>query len=266
MVIRVMLAAAATMVLADERSLHAQIKRLPHASAATEETGRIRGRVFDLAQAKSLPEVRVRTIELYRFGKRTKWAEVKLDEKGRFVFDDVPAGRVRVRPVFSADETDGVVLPSLTLETTVRAGTTTDVGLFGEGRAVTGTLALPDGVTPESVRVRLILEAPPLRAMRNLRDGRPTPVAHVYRAVSTERRPLAAIADAQGRFQIEGVAEGTYRVTASITGDGKPVRLSFEGKVEQDYPAVEHGRLQVPLMPDGRSDEPLNIGTLRFSL
>jgi hypothetical protein len=225
---------------------------------AKHETGRIEGRVTT-AEWKTSPRIHVDSIELFVRDSGRSSAVAKLDESGRFVFEDVPVGRVRLCPVFAVGDIEGVRLGStLTIPTHIRSGQTNDITYFGKGRPVTGRIVLSDNIDPNKVHVQLTLIAPPLRALRDRRDGLPTPVAKVYGAV--QHRTLESLVDDNGRFRIERVREGNYRLTASVPGE----RLRFAGKVEESYPAMPYGQLAVDFISHGESEDPLDLGTVRF--
>ena len=228
-------------------------------------TGRIEGRVLKLADASHLPELRVRRIELYLADSPRKSAQVEVDEDGTFIFEGVPSGRVRINPVLRVgdDQGDVKVSSALFLPTIIRAGETTRLTLFGKGRPVAGRVVLPGHIKPEHGRVRLQLLAPPFRTMTD-RNGRITPGWRAYSVLTA--RPLEAELDGEGRFRIEGVREGHYRITAVAPVEGEPVGLSFDGVAEPGYPHVEWGKLTIPLAADGGSDKPYDLGALSFKL
>ena len=70
---------------------------------------------------------------------------------------------------------------------------------------------------------------------------------------------LESLVDDDGGFRIENVREGNYVLTASANGQG----LRFVGK-DKGYPALPSGQLTVDFMSDGESEEPLNLGMVRF--
>lgn len=225
-------------------------------SIAKQETGRIKGRVA--SEFKTSPPIRVDSMELFLQDSGRRSAVAKVDESGRFVFENVAVRRVRLRPLFTVGDVENVPLGStLTLAVLLRAGQTKEVTYFGKGRPVTGRIVLPDNREPKKVQVQLTLIAPPPRALRR-QDGRPTPLAEVYGAVQMHAS-LESLVDNDGGFRIENVREGNYQLTASANGQ----RLRFVGK-DQGYPDLPSGQLTVDFMPDGESKEPLDLGMVRF--
>jgi hypothetical protein len=220
--------------------------------------GRIEGRVLRTPKG----ELQLQAIELYPSGERFPAKAVAPDAEGRFAFADVPAGSVWLRPVFRGGEREGVSLPSiLDLFTTVTAGQTTSVGLFGRGRPVTGELQVPDGVRPETVTVHLTVKAPPFRG--NGRGTAQNPHWQLYGWLTKELE-LHARLDARGRFRIEGVREGTYQFSATVDAKPRDTLLRIDQVVEPGLANLQDNRLGVSLMPNGESDRPLHMGIIRM--
>jgi hypothetical protein len=220
------------------------------------------------------PEVRLKSIDLFDMsGSRDPLAAAEIDEDGRFSFDGVPAGPVRLRPVFEILSPE---MPSsvsrefslgdlFTLRTSVRAGETTELAFFGRGRPVTGKIVLPEGIKPQDASVRLTMIEPPRRAMWGRGERpRPTPLAVAFSMVKPDRELESEPLDADGKFRVEGVPEGTYRLHVTIRGQNEPARVWFTGYAEGQAEWVKNGRFDVPLMKDGTSETPLDLGSPRF--
>jgi hypothetical protein len=264
------IALSALLLLTGSALSGAEQQPSPGQIATAPRIGRVEGRVLDLPKVPGLPDVVVRSVKLeLPGGGRDAFAEATVGEDGRFVIENVPASPVQLRPVFEVGrERLRVESPPFSYSTLVYEGKTTQVALFGKGRPVTGTLALPGGVKPQGVRVGLALVAPPRRAMQPSREGAlPNPLAEVFHRLQPQK-PLDATVDADGRFRIEGVREGTYDLTATAARaeDGNAVRLRFDGKAQPSYPSVENGRLTVYLMAGGERTEPLDVGLLHFGM
>lgn len=222
-----------------------------------QKTGTIVGRAFPFQNSSLTPEVRVESVELFIKDDRFKSAEARVDEEGRFVFNEVPSGRVRLQPTFSAGAAQGITLSSsLTFSTTVVSGKTREATFFGRGRPVTGQILVPPGIDAKRLRVELILVAPPFRAMFGSSGNKPTPLAHVYERLRMEAGNPSASLDEHGRFRIERVREGTYWINVTD--------LAFANKETPGYPAIEGGKLKVDLMAGGEFHDPLELGALRF--
>ena len=266
MIVRTLLVATALLVPLDLLRATAQEHAPSAGPTADPQTGRIEGRVRPLPDAGPLPNVRVRSIQLYLDSPR-EFARVEVDEDGRFAFEGVRPGGARINPVLQVGDDPGHVTLSsaLLLPTTVRAGETTRLTLFGNGRPVAGRVELPGHVEPRHGRVTLQLLAPPFRA-RTDRNGRIThgPGWRAYSVLTA--RELAAELDGQGRFLLEGVREGNYRIKAVALVEGQPVDLSFDRVSEHGHLHVDRGKLTVPLATDGGGDKPYDLGTLGFTL
>jgi hypothetical protein len=218
-----------------------------------------------------LPEVRLKSVSLRVWTSNDPIAEAVIDDEGRFSFDSVPAGVVRLEPNFEvvSPEADapgrtfslaGVFTPY----TTVQAGKTTEVAFFGRGRPVTGKIELPEGIKPADASVRLTMRDPPSRAMYGRgKQPRPTPLAVAFGRVKPDRE-LEVQLDADSRFRLEGVPEGTYRLHVTIRNQKQPTQVWFRGYAAGQSEWVKNGMFEVPLMKNGASDVPLDLGAPRF--
>lgn len=222
-------------------------------------TGRIEGRISQFPTAEYLTAVRVQAMDLYVGDSGRLFARAVVDADGSFVFEDVPAGRTRLNPVFDVGEEQkkATLLEALRPPTIVRASETRELVLFGKGRPLEGTLVLPASVSPENVRIGLEVPAPPTRGVAGQERS---PDWDVYEALTAT--PLEAQLDSEGRFRIEGVREGNYRIWADRVDTGE--RLVFSGTADAGYPQIENGRLTVPFLTDGGSDKPFDLGSIRF--
>jgi hypothetical protein len=228
---------------------------------AEQKMGRIEGRILEFPTVNNLTPVRVRSIDMYVADSGQRFATAESGEDGRFVFENVPAGRVQLNPQFDvgAERKNATLPKALRLPAIVRDGETLQLALFGKGRPVVGKLVLPPSVKPESVRVRLEVPSPPRRVIPGVEHS-PDWDVHTLLTAS----PLESKLDAEGRFRIEGIREGNYRLGAYIV-DGSE-RLAFSGTAKPGFPHVEHGSLTIPFMKDGGSDESFNLGSLLFDL
>jgi hypothetical protein len=266
-------------------------RELSAAPVSEKQSGRLEGRIklpdrpkvklpdFALAAIEAIgteiPKVRLKSISLLVWTAKDPIAEAEIDEDGRFAFESVPAGVVRLRPNFETVWPDGFQKPptasrtfslgsSFTLHTTVQAGKTTKVAFFGRGRPVTGKIELPEGIKPAGASARLTMLDPPSRAMYGrLGQPRPTPLAIAFGMVTPERE-LESELDANGRFRIEGVPEGTYRLHVTIRQPNEPAQVWFRGYAAGEPEWVKNGIFTAPLMKDGTSEVPLDLGAPRF--
>ncbi len=225
------------------------------------------------ALAAESPQVALHSVSLLVPNARDPLAEVQPDEEGRFVFENVPAGRVSLRPNFiivgyERPEAIGQTFslgPIYSPPAYIKAGKTSELAFFGEGRPVSGKLSLPQWIKPENVEVRLTMTEPPVRALYgNTGKGR-TPTAVAYALVKPDRELKSKI-DSHGQFQIAGVREGRYRISTSASGLPETQRLSFDGVAQPGQEHVEYSLFDVPLMKDGTIDKPLDLGTLKFAV
>jgi hypothetical protein len=200
----------------------------------------------------------VRSIELFEKDSGRPSSKAEVDSEGHFVFEDVPAGRVRLQPLFRVGESDYDVSCSsaLLLPAILRSEEPLQITLFGKGRPIVGKVVLPPEVKPERVRIWLGLPAPPARTLR----GATLDLYSVLKA-----NALESPVDAEGRFRIEGVREGNYWIHATNLDDSsKP--LFFSGVEVAGHPHVEYSKLTVPFMEGGQSDKPHDLGSLKFEL
>lgn len=230
-----------------------------------EEIGRIEGRVLAVPQIELLPKVTAHSVELFVGSSGRPFAEAKIDAEGGFVFENVPAGGIRLQPLFRVGDNDrNTSVPSaLLIPTFLSAGSTMEVAFLGEGRPVEGRIILPQGVKPEQARVWLQLLAPPFRAMQNTNGRRSfSPEAVVYEVLT--KGSLESELDDNGRFTISGVREGNYRILVTLT-DEKSDRLVFANVVKPGSPFVTNGVFVVPFMAGGSAEKPHDLGTLEFA-
>lgn len=212
----------------------------------------------------AFPEVSVQAIDLHVSGGGGKpFSTAMPDKDGKFVFENVPAGGVMLNPVFRVGPKEGVRDPAALLAPTrVRPGETTTCSLFGNGRPITGQVTLPSSFKPEDCRIELHYSAPPMPRVPGT-DFRETHdlAWHIHGLLAGERR--TATLDAQGRFRIDGVREGNYRIFVLGKRDGKPVQLGFESALQPGSSPVEHGKVTIPLMSGGESDQSHDLGMLK---
>jgi beta-lactamase regulating signal transducer with metallopeptidase domain/peroxiredoxin len=157
----------------------------------------------------------------------------RTDERGRFGFDWVIPGSGRISRSVVTKLSGGASqhMPCWPEFVEVKPAQTVQVTIGGKGRPVTGRIAV-DG-TPEA----------PIDWTRN------EPVEIAW---------FAAHIDKDGRFRIEDIPSGRntldVRVNAPSHGAGGPVI----GRAKRDF--------TLPEMADGRSNEPLDLGTITVEL
>ena len=195
--------------------------------------GRIEGGVrigsrFGSDQEVAFQPDRPNRAYLWSFGYSTQ-----TDERGRFHFDWVIPGSGRISRSVVTKLSGGASqhMPCWPEFIDVKPGQVLQVTIGGKGRPVTGRIVVEG--TPEA----------PIDWARN------EPVAIGWFAAHIEK---------DGRFRIDDIPSGQHtlnvRVNAPSHGAGGPVI----GRVKRDF--------NLPEMPNGRSNEPLDLGTITVKL
>ena len=169
------------------------------------------------------------------------------DKQGRFSINKVPPGEGMVGPHL---RTGGNLQMTHGERYTLPAGETIHVMIGGTGRPVTGRLALPKGADVEvawQLSKAIVETAPRVNTDREAKEAR------------RDRRAFVAIMQADGSCRINDVPAGDYALAVTLALYGP---LGGMGKA---IGSLEH-RFTVPPMPGGRSDEPLDLGTLTVPL
>lgn len=202
--------------------------------------------------------------------------QTRCDAAGKFTFDRVPAGWFEVGYL----KQTGEVFSSPTSRTpvVVKTGATTQMKLGGEGWPVMGRFVPPAGYSGP------VYFGAGLRALATVRPEQPKPANYdqmtkreqqdwyrqwrntpQYQAYSDAvwhdpnwRHYTFRIA-ADGSFRIEDVIPGRYDLTVWLeerfTGQGRPQEIG-----------AYNGTIEVPAIPGGRTEEPLDLGNLTVSM
>ena len=189
----------------------------------------------------------------------------RTDKDGRFKIDFVAPGVLtvgrQVRDVLGS----GYTLSNL-VEVEVAPGQTIHVEIGGKGRPVIGRFALPGGTAVldlASSQVRLRSEPPVLRMPDGFIDFTDEQwsawwegfqVSPEGRAYLAGDRQFAVALNPNGAFRVEDVPAGRYVLKLTYRGD---VGDGSSGRL-----AVARAEVEVPEIPGGRSDTPLDIGTI----
>ncbi len=202
--------------------------------------------------------------------------ETKCDTAGSFVFDKLPPGWFEVGYLVSVGEASASITCRTPVE--VEAGRTAELILGGTGRPVVGKFVPPLGYDMP------IYFGNGLRALDTVRPERPYPDNYdqmkkreqqqwykqwrktdeykKYRDavwLDKNRRQYTFKINKDGSFRIEDVIAGEYDLTVWIeerlTGQGRPEEIA-------DY----DGTIEVPEIPGGRSDEPLDLSKLELTM
>ncbi len=175
--------------------------------------------------------------------------DTRTNDDGRFAFDRVIPGQGLVTRAIVTDYgrfSQHWVCGGEAVD--ILPGRTTAVRIGGNGRPVIGRV-VPEG-TPETPIEWA--HNPPVKMTRPKHEGDKTPSPYVI---------LGSNFDKDGRFRIDDVTPGTYDLAFSI--NAKPNPEVFE-------PGEAFGSVRmsvtVPEIPGGRSDEPLDLGTITAKL
>jgi hypothetical protein len=180
-------------------------------------------------------------------------ATATTDDTGHFMMDYIPVGKVMVG--LWTPLTGGVGQSAMTqiVHLQTEPGQTTHVAIGGTGQPVVGRLVAPAGFENQidwvtfSPNVSTVI---PLSKFPDQLSTMTQEEKNQWRQMEMHSYPMLVNAD--GSFRVEDVSSGTYEVQISLTeplSNGVSiVRHSF-------------GReFTVPELPNGRSDEPLNLG------
>ncbi len=183
--------------------------------------------------------------------------EATTDDAGRFTFDRVMPGEVAVsREILikqmPSSQTWGF---SHTTRVEVAPGATARVDVGGTGRPVVGKVKAPAGLAGPIDWTfssnNLIPKVPPIPAALILSGLRKAPrLAGGGYTVKLE---------ADGSFRVEDVEAGTYDFLIVVN---EPPSDPFKVGLGQEVLATARLEVVVPAMPGGRSDDPLDLGTV----
>jgi beta-lactamase regulating signal transducer with metallopeptidase domain/peroxiredoxin len=202
--------------------------------------------------------------------------ETECDANGSFTFEKVPAGWFEAGYLIRTGDSGWSITSRMPVE--VKSGETAEITLGGSGRPVVGKFVPPAGYD------KSIYFGNGLRALNRTRPDEPRPDDYdrmtkrqqqqwrtqwrktdQYRQYSDAywhdpnwRHYTFRIND-DGSFRIEDVIAGKYDFTVWIEE-----RLGGGGPPEEI--AGYYGTIEVPEMPGGRSDEPLDLGELELSM
>ena len=177
--------------------------------------------------------------------------ESKADASGRFVFERVKPGKVTISrdiPVRTSPSSMTIHRGS-SVSIDVASGTTAHATVGGNGRPVVGRLIAPaqlaDQIDWSRSNNSLIVRRTPLSAGEKP-NPRPAPRSH------------GVVLSRDGSFRIEDVEAATYDLIFVVNEAPQdpqgPPSYKVLGTARRD--------VTVPEMPGGRSDEPLDLGTI----
>jgi hypothetical protein len=192
--------------------------------------------------------------------------ETQADESGRFVFDRVAPGRnIICRRADNPDKQGWTFTHPVYVD--VKPNETVRVQLGGMGRPVVGRLAIPEGVTLAHFALGQGVLTPPRSAL-------PTPADYVE--LNSEQRSAwweaffrtpegrADLEDREQNYAVLLRPDGTFRFE-DVPAGRYVLKLPFEGLsrgTREGRQAFAHCDVVVPEIPGGRSDLPLDIGSI----
>jgi RNA polymerase sigma factor (sigma-70 family) len=183
--------------------------------------------------------------------------EATADAEGRFAFERVMPGEGLVSREFviKASASGQTLGHSHGTRVAVAPGETVRLSLGGAGRSVVGKVAAPAG------------SAAPIDwtfSLNTLMRKEPTQEESLARALAGKkpsriREGSTVKLEADGTFRIEDVEAGTYDLIFIVN---RPPRDPSGMTIGNEAIATARREVIVPPMPGGRSDEPLDIGTI----
>jgi thiol-disulfide isomerase/thioredoxin len=198
------------------------------------------------------------------------------DDQGNFVFERVPAGRVRVGREIKLSELMTGYSHAVPIE--VKAGQIVSVTVGGTGRPVIGKVTVPSDYNepinwayghnslslkmPEPPRPDDINEMTQeeiqawYESWKNSEEGKAFEEARWKK-----RRNYAVKIEHDGTFRVEDVPADKYQLRISVHEPPVGRQCGFGELI-----GWVHHEFDVPEMPGGRSDEPLDIGALELEI
>jgi hypothetical protein len=197
--------------------------------------------------------------------------QARTDDQGRFVFERVVSGPASVSRAIHSSPQRTWFGPWLPVE--VKPGETARVVIGGQGRPVVGRVVLPPGLkTPLSladVTGSFRLAPPPVpdpkfhdRGMS--KDERRawyeawsvTEEGKLFLAYEKDRQFYAFTVRRDGSFRIDDVVPGTYQLVLQV----------LDAPAAGRHPLAEaKTTVNVPPIPGGRSDEPLDLQKIELT-
>ncbi len=235
--------------------------------------GRVAGTVVIGSRPAAGVEIRLSELDT-RWGpdaplRITQAAQTHTDARGRYAFEKVIPGRLGVSRIFRLERSAFHIGTGAGRIVAVKSGVTTFVDLGGAGRPVVGRFVMPAGIKAGGIfpswdqSLELIRPEPPypadLRAHEReawLREWLATDDGEAYARsecrLDTNVRP-------DGRFRVEDVPAGRYRLHADVREPGTGVPGTFGPEL-----ASIETEIVVPEIPGGRTDVPLDLGTIEL--
>lgn len=197
------------------------------------------------------------------------------DENGSFVFERVPPGRAYVgRAIKISRGTTGYMMsPTHEVPVEVKPGQTVNVTIGGTGRPVIGKITVPSDYNEpidwtcgfHSLDLKLPKPSPFTKFMGTIvkqiwyKSWKYSQESKAFEKARWEKyRHYVVVINPDGTFRVEDVPAGKYELRMSVFEPPTSGRCCGWGEL---IGRVSH-EFEVPEMPGGRSDEPLDLGTL----
>ncbi len=163
----------------------------------------------------------------------TQSQQLKTDSRGRYAFERVIPARLTVSRIFTLERSSFHVGTGAAQTVTVQPDRTSWVNLGGAGRPVVGRFVVPAGIKPGAF------------------------FPYLYQTLASEGCTYDTNVRPDGRFRIEDIPAGKYRLQAQLHAPGTGVPGTFGPEL-----ASSDTEIIVPAIPGDRSDEPLDLGTI----
>lgn len=186
--------------------------------------------------------------------------KTRTDAEGRFAFDKVPPGeRQLMRPIpFGRGGWSWSHLQRLT----VKAGEVTTVTYGGTGRPVIGRVVSSDPTRKmdwasghHTLGTRFPQPPAELRTPESMRAWQKSPE---FKEAFSNQHYYAPTWSEDGSFRIDDVLPGRYQLTLMFMEPGDNFPQTSIGSISRD--------VEVPEIPGGQTDEPLDLGELKLTL
>ncbi|MFT4588487.1 MAG: protocatechuate 3,4-dioxygenase beta subunit [Limisphaerales bacterium] len=240
-----------------------------HPRVVLQPWGRVEGQL--LKGVKPAPEARIGLKGGNSRGDRWSFDyATTTDHEGRFVFEKVPPGACRLyRP--QLPKRAGVAAESWQRTVTVDAGRTAVIVYGGKGRPITGRVTGDADLTVDVhlLSLKLAGSAPEFPNADDFatRSDRTKGIEDFFRRPWAEhesaRRDYRLNFEADGSFRIDDVPAGDYELHIAVT-EPKNGKAGYNPYAQLTAIAWLNQDVVVPEMPGGRSDEPLDLGTLKL--
>jgi peroxiredoxin len=203
--------------------------------------------------------------------------ETQADENGRFSFNRVPPGRVQVALQVQLTENSTSYTHGQSVD--VQPGKTVEVKIGGNGRPVIGKVTVPDSIKDQvdwryaNTGLRSNVKPPEPKRPDNFdqldeaarrkwyEDWQKSPEGQAWVKTQQESKYFALKVEPDGSFRVDDVPPGPYAIYIS------PTERPKDGASFGTEPLAQANlEFVMPEIPGGRSDQPLDVGTVQLML